>query len=199
MSDTIAALATGAQISAIGILRLSGPESIAIADRLFIPDDGTPMSAHESKTLVYGALHDTDGALLDLCLCTHSRAPRSYTGEDTVEFQCHGSPVVLREALEACFSLGARQAGPGEFTKRAFLNGCMDLTAAEAVASCPARSARASTRSTARWRISARIITRCWTIRTRISKISGWPPTVKPTPGHGRACSGCWIPSGAAV
>ena len=134
MSDTIAALATAAQISAIGILRLSGPESIAIADRLFIPDDGAPMSAHESKTLVYGALHDTDGALLDLCLCTHSRAPRSYTGEDTVEFQCHGSPVVLREALEACFALGARQAGPGEFTKRAFLNGCMDLTAAEAVA-----------------------------------------------------------------
>ena len=133
MSDTIAALATGAQISAIGILRLSGPESIAIADRLFIPDDGAPMSTHESKTLVYGALHDTDGALLDLCLCTHSRAPRSYTGEDTVEFQCHGSPVVLREALEACFSLGARQAGPGEFTKRAFLNGCMDLTAAEAI------------------------------------------------------------------
>ncbi len=134
MSDTIAALATGAQISAIGILRLSGPDSIAIADRLFAPDDGTPMSAHESKTLVYGALRDTHGALLDLCLCTHSRAPRSYTGEDTVEFQCHGSPVVLREALEACFALGARQAGPGEFTRRAFLNGCMDLTAAEAVA-----------------------------------------------------------------
>ena len=134
MSDTIAALATGAQISAIGILRLSGPDCIAIADRLFIPSDGSPMSAHESKTLIYGELHDADGALLDLCLCTCSRAPRSYTGEDTVEFQCHGSPVVLRAALEACFSLGARQAGPGEFTKRAFLNGCMELTAAEAVA-----------------------------------------------------------------
>ena len=133
MSDTIAALATAAQISAIGILRLSGPESLAIADRLFTPDDGAPTSAHESKTLVYGALHDANGALLDLCLCTHSRAPRSYTGEDTVEFQCHGSPVVLREALEACFALGARQAGPGEFTKRAFLNGRIDLSRAEAV------------------------------------------------------------------
>ena len=134
MSDTIAALATGAQISAIGILRLSGPDCLAIADRLFIPSDGQVMSAHPCKTLVHGALYDAHGALLDLCLCTFSRAPRSYTGEDTVEFQCHGSPVVLREALDACFALGARQAGPGEFTKRAFLNGCMELTAAEAVA-----------------------------------------------------------------
>ena len=134
MSDTIAAIATGAQIAAIGILRLSGPESIPIADRLFQPTDGAAMSAHESKNLVYGSLCDAQGRLLDLCLCTCSRAPRSYTGEDTVEFQCHGSPVVLRAALEACFSLGARQAGPGEFTKRAFLNGCLELTAAEAVA-----------------------------------------------------------------
>ncbi len=134
MSDTIAAVATGGQIAAIGILRLSGPESIAIADRLFFPAEGGPMSAHESKTLVYGSLCDAEGNLLDLCLCTCSRAPRSYTGEDTVEFQCHGSPVVLRAVLESCFALGARQAGPGEFTKRAFLNGCLELTAAEAVA-----------------------------------------------------------------
>ena len=127
MTDTIAAIATGAQVSAIGIVRVSGPDSIRIADRLFIPEDGAPMSAHESKTLVYGSLLDEKASLLDLCLCTCSRAPRSYTGEDTVEFQCHGSPVVLRAALEACFALGARQAGPGEFTKRAFLNGCMEL------------------------------------------------------------------------
>ncbi len=134
MSDTIAAVATGAQISAIGIVRLSGPDCLAIADRLFFPDDGLSMSKQESKRLIYGALRDAAGRLLDLCLCTCSRAPRSYTGEDTVEFQCHGSPVVLQAALEACFALGARQAGPGEFTKRAFLNGCLDLTAAEAVA-----------------------------------------------------------------
>ena len=134
MSDTIAAIATGAQIAAIGILRLSGPDSISIADRLFHPADGAAMSDHESKTLIYGSLCDEKGRLLDLCLCTCSRAPRSYTGEDTVEFQCHGSPVVLRAALEASFALGARQAGPGEFTKRAFLNGCLELTAAEAVA-----------------------------------------------------------------
>ena len=133
-TDTIAAIATGAQVSAIGIVRLSGPKSIAIADCLFAPNDGKCMSAHGARRLVYGELRDAGGELLDLCLCTLSRAPNSYTGEDTVEFQCHGSPVVLRAALESCFALGARQAGPGEFTKRAFLNGCLALSEAEAVA-----------------------------------------------------------------
>lgn len=134
MSDTIAAIATGAQVAAIGIIRLSGPEAIAIADRLFTPRTGSVMSERADRSLVYGALRDRNGDILDLCLCTVSRAPNSYTGEDTAELQCHGSPVVLRTALEEMFALGARQAGPGEFTKRAFLNGRMELTAAEAVA-----------------------------------------------------------------
>ena len=134
MSDTIAAIATGAQVAAIGILRLSGERALPLADALFHPADGRPMSAHADRTLVYGRLRARDGTLLDLCLCTVSRAPRSYTGEDTAEFQCHGSLVVLQAALQELFALGARQAGPGEFTKRAFLNGRMDLTAAEAVA-----------------------------------------------------------------
>lgn len=134
MSDTIAAIATGAQLAAIGIVRLSGPEAIPLADRLFHPLSGGPMSAREDRKLVYGELRGRDGALLDLCLCTVSRGPDSYTGEDTAEFQCHGSPVVLRTLLEELFALGARQAGPGEFTKRAFLNGRMELCAAEAVA-----------------------------------------------------------------
>lgn len=133
MSDTIAAIATGAQISAIGIVRLSGPDTIAIVDKLFIPLAGKPVSQRPDRSLVYGRLVDRRGELLDLCLCTVSRAPHSYTGEDTAELQCHGSPVVLRTALEELFALGARQAGPGEFTKRAFLNGCLELTAAEAV------------------------------------------------------------------
>lgn len=133
MSDTIAAIATGAQISAIGIVRLSGPETLALMDRLFQPFAGKLMSQRPDRALVYGRLVDRRGELLDLCLCTVSRGPHSYTGEDTAELQCHGSPVVLRTALEELFALGARQAGPGEFTKRAFLNGCLDLTAAEAV------------------------------------------------------------------
>ncbi|MGI5977387.1 MAG: tRNA uridine-5-carboxymethylaminomethyl(34) synthesis GTPase MnmE [Candidatus Limivicinus sp.] len=134
MSDTIAAIATGAQVAAIGIVRMSGDRSIEFADRLFKPVNGKAMSESESRKLVYGKLFTRKGELLDVCLCTLSRGPHSYTGEDTVEFQCHGSPVVLRAVLEELFALGARQAAPGEFTKRAFLNGCMELSSAEAVA-----------------------------------------------------------------
>ena len=133
MSDTIAAVATGAGVSAIGIVRVSGPLSVSLMDALFRPADGKTMSQHRDRQLVYGKLLDEKGRTLDLCLCTLSRAPRSYTGEDTAELQCHGSPVVLRSALEALFALGARQAAAGEFTKRAFLNGRMDLSQAEAV------------------------------------------------------------------
>ncbi len=134
MSDTIAAVATGAQLSAIGIVRLSGDDAIALADALFRPRSGRAMRESEAHSLVYGSLYTRAGELLDICLCTISRAPNSYTGEDTVEFQCHGSPVVLRTLLDELFALGARQALPGEFTKRAFLNGRMDLSSAEAVA-----------------------------------------------------------------
>ncbi len=133
MSDTIAAVSTGMQVSAIGILRLSGDKAINIVDKLFIPRSDKKMSESEDRKLVFGSLCDLDGQTLDICLCTISRAPHSYTGENTAEIQCHGSPAVLRAALDAVFALGARQALPGEFTKRAFLNGRMDLTSAEAV------------------------------------------------------------------
>ncbi len=134
MSDTIAAIATGAQVSAIGIVRVSGPDSVPLAARLFTPMRGASMDAQPEHVLVYGRLCDREGRLLDLCLCTVSRGPNSYTGEDTAEFQCHGSPVLLRTLLEELFALGARQAGPGEFTRRAFLNGRLGLSEAEAVA-----------------------------------------------------------------
>lgn len=134
MADTIAAVSTGSQVSAIGIVRLSGSSAVSIADRLFAPASGAHMSDCEDRRLIYGRLLDLNGQLLDICLCTVSRAPNSYTGEDTAEFQCHGSPVVLRAVLDAAFALGARQALPGEFTKRAFINGRMDLASAEAVA-----------------------------------------------------------------
>jgi len=134
MSDTIAAIATGNQVAAIGIIRLSGAEAINIVDRLFKPQSGKSMADYDDRKLVYGSLSDAAGEMLDLCLCTVSRAPNSYTGENTAELQCHGSPMLLRCALEAIFQAGARQALPGEFTKRAFLNGRMDLSSAEAVA-----------------------------------------------------------------
>ena len=134
MQDPIAAIATGAQVAAIGILRLSGPGSIQAAARLFTPAGGGDFALQPARKLIYGRLCRRDGSLLDLCLATLSRAPNSYTGEDTVELQCHGSPLLLRTALEELFALGLRQARPGEFTKRAFLNGRLDLSQAEAVA-----------------------------------------------------------------
>ena len=133
MGDTIAAIASGHQVAAIGIVRMSGEQSISYAESLFVPSFGGKLSEQKDRKLVFGELRDTEGQLLDLCLCTISRAPGSYTGEDTVEFQCHGSPMLLRTLLDNLFRLGARQAGPGEFTKRAFLNGRMDLSSAEAV------------------------------------------------------------------
>ena len=134
MADTIAAIATGTQVSAIGIIRLSGDETFRVIDRLFFPYSGKKMSESAERRLIFGELRDRGGELLDVCLCTISRAPHSYTGENTAELQCHGSPTVLRAALDELFALGARQAAPGEFTKRAFLNGHMELCAAEAVA-----------------------------------------------------------------
>lgn len=134
MADTIAAIATGTQVSAIGIIRLSGDETFRVIDRLFFPYSGKKMSESADRRLIFGELRDRGGELLDVCLCTISRALHSYTGENTAELQCHGSPTVLRAALDELFALGARQAAPGEFTKRAFLNGRMELCAAEAVA-----------------------------------------------------------------
>jgi len=131
MSDIIAAVATGWQASAIGIIRMSGPGCIQLANEVFTPQYKNTVPT--DRSLVIGHLHDRYGRVIDEVLLTVSHAPNSYTGEDTAEFQCHGSPAVLTAGLEALFAKGARQAGPGEFTKRAFLNGRMDLTQAEAV------------------------------------------------------------------
>ena len=123
MADTIAAVSTGQVLAAIGILRLSGDDTLAVVDRVFFPSHGRKMSERPDRRLVFGELHDKNGDTIDICLCTISRGPGSYTGEDTAEIQCHGSPTVLREGLESLFAAGARQALAGEFTKRAFLNG----------------------------------------------------------------------------
>ena len=114
MSDTIAAIATGAGRSAIGIVRLSGPGSLGAVEKLFTPASGRKLSQYPVGTLAYGTLRDEQGRVLDQCLVTWSKAPRSYTGEDTAELQCHGSPAVLTAALEALFALGVRQAKAGE-------------------------------------------------------------------------------------
>jgi tRNA modification GTPase len=133
MSDTIAAIATGGAISAIGIIRISGGGAISTADKVFRALSGISLVDAVNRHMYYGELMEACGRLIDVCLCMISRGPDSYTGEDMVEFHCHGSPVVLSEALRSLFSHGVRQAEAGEFTKRAFLNGRMDLTQAEAV------------------------------------------------------------------
>ena len=133
MSDTIAAIATAQAPSAIGILRLSGPDTCAILDGVFCPKNGKPMSAQDGRNMVYGTLLDSAGRVIDNALCVLFRAPNSYTGEDCAEIHCHGSPIVLNEGLTSLFAKGARQAAGGEFTRRAFLNGRMDLIQAEAV------------------------------------------------------------------
>ena len=131
--DIIAAIATGSAATAIGVVRVSGDGCFDLCDRVFRPLYGGPLSGQTPRKMIYGDLVDGDGAVLDRVLAVRFPGPGSYTGEDSAEFHCHGSPVVLREVLRRLFELGARQAMPGEFTKRAFLNGRMDLTQAEAV------------------------------------------------------------------
>lgn len=133
MSHTIAAVSTGNQVSAIGILRLSGDDCIAVADRVFTANNHHPLAEAADRKLILGSLRDKQGRVIDQCMAVVARAPHSYTGEDTVEFHCHGSPAVLAAGLEGLYLAGAKPARRGEFTKRAFLNGKLALTQAEAV------------------------------------------------------------------
>lgn len=133
MNSTICAPAT-ASGGALGVLRLSGPEAIAITERVFRPLGGRPLRERPSHTLTFGHLLDATGGVLDEVLVSIFRAPHSFTGEESVEVSCHGSDYVLRTALERLCAAGAVPAAPGEFTQRAFLNGRMDLSQAEAVA-----------------------------------------------------------------
>ena len=133
MSHTIAAVSTGNVVSAIGIIRLTGDDCAAIGGQVFTCNNGKPLSDAPNRKLILGQLHDKAGRVIDSCCAIYTRGPHSYTGEDTVEFHCHGSPAVLAAGLEALYIAGARPAGRGEFTKRAFLNGHLDLTQAEAV------------------------------------------------------------------
>ena len=128
--DTIAAIAAGGP-SAIGVIRVSGPDCFALCGRVF--RGKRPFGDLEPRRMALGEFLDAQGRVVDRGLVVRFPGPGSYTGEDSAELHCHGSPVVLREVLGALFAAGARQAGPGEFTKRAFLGGRMDLTQAEAV------------------------------------------------------------------
>ena len=143
-ADTIVAIATAAGAGGVGIVRLSGPRARPIAETI-----GGRALAPRSAT--YARFTDADGAVIDDGIALHFRAPASFTGEDVVELQAHGSPVLLRQLVARCIVLGARQAAAGEFSQRAFLNGKLDLAQAEAIADLIAagdeRAARAARRS----------------------------------------------------
>ena len=130
--ETIAAIATPPGRGGVGIVRVSGAEVWQIADGIF--QSLEKPSAAKGGTFLHGKVLAADGSEIDEALCLIFRAPKSYTGEDTVEIQGHGGPVVLKKILRRCLDAGARMAEPGEFTKRAFLNGKLDLVQAEAVA-----------------------------------------------------------------
>ena len=128
--DTIAAISTGMTNSGIGIVRISGSGALETADRVY--RGKSKLSGVPSHTIHYGYIQDGDEAV-DEVLVMVMKAPRTFTGEDTVEINCHGGTFVVRRVLEAVLKNGARPAEPGEFTKRAFLNGKMDLSQSEAV------------------------------------------------------------------
>lgn len=142
-NDTIVALATPAGVGAIGVIRLSGRQSFEIVNKLFSSKNLKEQASH---TLHVGLLRFDDKDLDEVVAALY-KTPRSYTGEDVVELSCHGSPFIQQQVIGACIALGARLAKPGEFTQRAFLNGKMDLTQAEAVADTIAAHSAAAQRT----------------------------------------------------
>ena len=134
LDDTIAAIATAPGIGGIGIIRVSGPEACDVVNRIFHSKQSIPLGERQTRTIHYGHIvHPKTGKTLDEVIVVLMKGPHSYTAEDVVEIQCHGGFVSVREILKVLLSEGVRQAEEGEFTKRAFLNGRIDLTQAEAI------------------------------------------------------------------
>ncbi len=143
--DTICAIAT-AQGGAIGIIRVSGPEAITITDKIFTPISGQKLITRKPYTLTFGHILSSKGEVIDDVLISLFKAPHSYTGEDAIEISCHGSSYILQQVMQLLIQNGCRAAGPGEYTQRAFLNGKMDLSQAEAVADLIASTSAATHR-----------------------------------------------------
>lgn len=141
LTDTIVALATPPGVGAIGVIRLSGMDAIAIADAVF---HGKKLAKQPTHTVHLGTIREDNGKIIDEVLATIFIAPKSYTKENVVEFSCHGSPYIQQQIMQLLMAHGARMAQPGEFTLRAFLNGQLDLSQAEAVADLIASSSESS-------------------------------------------------------
>lgn len=144
--DTIAAIATGGGGAGLGVVRISGPDAIHAADAVFRAANGKSIVDAKGYTARYGRVYDAQGDI-DEAVALIFRAPKSYTGEDVVELSCHGGPYILQRVLRAVYAQGVSPAGAGEFTKRAFLNGKMDLTQAQAVCDLIAASGEQAARA----------------------------------------------------
>ncbi|MCJ7727474.1 MAG: tRNA uridine-5-carboxymethylaminomethyl(34) synthesis GTPase MnmE, partial [Actinobacteria bacterium] len=132
-TGTIVAIGTRPGEAAIGIVKLSGDRSIFIADKIFRSKSKKKLSGIDTYNMLYGHIIDNDGHTIDEVVVTLMKKPKSYTKEDVVEINCHGGIIATTKVMELCIESGARIADPGEFTKRAFLNGRIDLSQAEAV------------------------------------------------------------------
>ena len=143
--DTICAIAS-AQGGAIGVIRVSGPRAIEITSRIFTPQGYLPLKERKAHTLSFGTIRSAEGEIIDEVLVSIFRSPHSYTGEDSTEISCHGSSYILQQVMKLLIENGCRLANPGEYTQRAFLNGKMDLSQAEAVADLIASSSAATHR-----------------------------------------------------
>jgi tRNA modification GTPase len=175
-TGTVAAIATPNAAGGIGIVRISGGDAIAVADKVFSAVSGKPLSEAAGYTAHFGTVN-LDGKPIDEAIALVFRAPKSYTGEDTVELSCHGGVYIVRRVLRAVLGAGAQPAGPGEFTKRAFLNGRIDLAKAESVMSlisAQGEQAASAAFNTLEGRLSGRIEEVAHNIINVCAHLSAW-------------------------
>ncbi|WOC32277.1 MULTISPECIES: tRNA uridine-5-carboxymethylaminomethyl(34) synthesis GTPase MnmE [Caproicibacterium] len=173
---TIAAISTPQAPGGIGIVRISGEQARAVAGQVFTSVSGKTLDEIPGYTSLFGTVQDADGTF-DQCVAANYRAPKSYTGEDVVELSCHGGLYLLRRLLNACLAAGAVLAQPGEFTRRAFLNGKMDLTQAESVMemiSARGREAARAARAGQEGRLHDRIAGVCEILTAEASHLAAW-------------------------
>ncbi len=169
MKETIAAVATAPGEAGIGIIRISGPEAPEILKKIFLYKSGKSLEEIEPRRMIFGGIYDEKG-LIDEAMVVYMKAPHTYTGEDVVEIQCHGSPVILRQILSLILKQGAGPADRGEFTKRAFLNGRIDLSEAEAVIDVIQAKSRTGSRAAAA-QLSGRLSVRIREIRKKMADL----------------------------
>ena len=175
-TSTVAAIATPNAAGGIGIVRISGGDAIAVADKVFSAVSGKPLSEAAGYSAHFGTV-SLDGKPIDEAIALVFRAPKSYTGEDTVELSCHGGVYIVRQVLRAVLNAGAQPAGPGEFTKRAFLNGRIDLAKAESVMSlisAQGEQAASAAFNTLEGRLSDRIESVAHSIINVCAHLSAW-------------------------